>query len=306
MLKKNIPIFISVQSNVSYGFVGNKVAALVLQCLKNEVITIDTAHYSHHPGHRFSTGNIEPSCNVLKTLEALKEFGALGLCDGILSGYLGSPDIARITKNLVKEMRLSSSHIPYLCDPVLGDVGKGIYVNPDLCDFFKQELLPLATITTPNHFEAELLTGIAIKNIRDASQAAAVLHTIGPPIVIITSLLCNEIGPSKIGTLLSYQGKIFLTKTDLLVSSFAFGGCGDLFSALFLSCFYTSKNPTHSLERAVASTYSIIELTTLLQAKELQLVQGQKYLTNPSIVTKAINHKQKLHANDANKEEETT
>lgn len=276
-----IPLFISVQSNVAYGFVGNRVATFVLQSLVNEVIAIHTAYYSHHPGHGFSTGCVEPSSHVLKIVEGVKHLGLLALCDGMLTGFLGSVDIGFVVKNLIQELQQFSSSFFYLCDPVMGDFGKGVYVNPELCSFFKEHLLPLATIITPNHFEAELLTNISIKTIKDAQRAASILHGCGPSIVVITSLACEEVGSSQIGTFLSFEGKCFLAITPLLLSPFVLGGCGDLFSALFLSHFYRNRDPVATLEAAVASTYSIIELTISVQAHELQIVRGQRYLIKP-------------------------
>lgn len=41
-----------------------------------------------------------------------------------------------------------------VCDPVLGDNGS-FYVPESLIPIYQKELLPLATIATPNHFELE-------------------------------------------------------------------------------------------------------------------------------------------------------
>ena len=46
----------------------------------------------------------------------------------------------------------------YVLDPVLGDDGK-FYVPQVLTEFFKTSLMPLATVITPNQFEAEILSG---------------------------------------------------------------------------------------------------------------------------------------------------
>ena len=54
-----------------------------------------------------------------------------------------------------------------MCDPVLGDNGK-LYVPPDLVPIYRDEVVPLATILTPNQFEAETLTGIQIASDEDA------------------------------------------------------------------------------------------------------------------------------------------
>ena len=46
----------------------------------------------------------------------------------------------------------------YVLDPVLGDDGR-FYVPQVLTEFFKNSLMPLATVITPNQFEAEILSG---------------------------------------------------------------------------------------------------------------------------------------------------
>jgi pyridoxine kinase len=41
-----------------------------------------------------------------------------------------------------------------VCDPVMGDNGK-MYVPEELLEIYKNTILPLADIITPNQFEAE-------------------------------------------------------------------------------------------------------------------------------------------------------
>lgn len=45
-----------------------------------------------------------------------------------------------------------------------------------------------ADVITPNQFETEQLTGISIQTIQDAQHACGVLHNIGVPLVLITSI----------------------------------------------------------------------------------------------------------------------
>ena len=41
-----------------------------------------------------------------------------------------------------------------VCDPVMGDNGK-MYVPRELKEIYQKEIVPLADILTPNHFELE-------------------------------------------------------------------------------------------------------------------------------------------------------
>ena len=47
----------------------------------------------------------------------------------------------------------------YVCDPVLGDEGH-MYVPTELVGAYRDNLIPLADVLTPNQFEVELLVRI--------------------------------------------------------------------------------------------------------------------------------------------------
>lgn len=42
-----------------------------------------------------------------------------------------------------------------VCDPVMGDIGRGLYVPSDLVAVYKESIVPIANIITPNQFELE-------------------------------------------------------------------------------------------------------------------------------------------------------
>ena len=48
-----------------------------------------------------------------------------------------------------------------VCDPVLGDNGE-LYVPAELIDIYRDTILPLADIITPNQFEAEWVFNIKL------------------------------------------------------------------------------------------------------------------------------------------------
>ena len=70
-----------------------------------------------------------------------------------------------------------------VCDPVLGDEGQ-LYVGAPLIDAYKNAIIPLATMLTPNQFEAETLTGVKITSAADAIAACKALHDMGPSTVV--------------------------------------------------------------------------------------------------------------------------
>lgn len=68
----------------------------------------------------------------------------------------------------------------------MGDNGK-MYVPKELIPIYKESILPIATILTPNLFEAELLTDIKITREEDIWQAIAALHSTGIETVCVSS-----------------------------------------------------------------------------------------------------------------------
>lgn len=61
-----------------------------------------------------------------------------------------------------------------------------VILNPAPATQLSNELLGLIDIITPNETEAEILTGIAVKNDEDAARAAQALHAKGIATVLIT------------------------------------------------------------------------------------------------------------------------
>jgi hydroxymethylpyrimidine/phosphomethylpyrimidine kinase len=70
-------------------------------------------------------------------------------------------------------------------DPVM--ISKSGYplLQPDACDALIKELLPLATLLTPNLPEAEAICGFAIKTEQDMEKAAAHIISLGAKAVLV-------------------------------------------------------------------------------------------------------------------------
>ena len=90
---------------------------------------------------------------------------------------------------------LERAHVHTLCTPPLlpsprartqGDDGS-LYVPKELIPVYRDEVAPLASVLTPNTFEAEMLTGVKIEDEASALLACHVLHERGTETVILTS-----------------------------------------------------------------------------------------------------------------------
>ena len=84
---------------------------------------------------------------------------------------------------MVQTLRQTNPDLVYVCDPVLGDNGK-LYLPLEMVTLYKTELLQLASVITPNQFEAEQLTGREVKTEQEALQACHYLLDQGPKTVV--------------------------------------------------------------------------------------------------------------------------
>lgn len=85
---------------------------------------------------------------------------------------------------LVLEIKLYYGFL--VCDPVMGDNGQ-MYVPEELLPIYRDTIIPMADILTPNQFEAELLTGQKITSIEEAWQAIDLFHSKGIKTVVLSS-----------------------------------------------------------------------------------------------------------------------
>ncbi|WP_350268783.1 PfkB family carbohydrate kinase [Brevibacterium sp. CBA3109] len=99
--------------------------------------------------------------------------------DALKSGMLGSVENA-----LVLAEKLKTNELPYVFDPVLVCKGAGTMV--DLKDLFVDNLVPLATVITPNLEEAATLAGIdPIDSVEGMIEAARIIHGQGAKNVVV-------------------------------------------------------------------------------------------------------------------------
>eukprot|EP00804_Cyclotella_cryptica_P004782 CCRYP_004882-RA/>CCRYP_004882-RA protein AED:0.07 eAED:0.07 QI:239/0.66/0.5/1/0.66/0.5/4/250/297 len=184
---------LSIQSHVVSGYVGNKAAVFPLQLLGFDVDIINSVHFSNHTGYpRGWEGDVLDGSKLLKLVDGLERNGLLSDdIDVFDPGYIGHILTAVVT--VVQKLKALNSRCRYVCDPVLGDGNPGtFYVPIELVDIYRQHVLPMADVITPNQFETEQLTGISIQTIKDAQHACGVLHNIGVPLVLITSITFPE------------------------------------------------------------------------------------------------------------------
>ncbi|MBI0534043.1 bifunctional hydroxymethylpyrimidine kinase/phosphomethylpyrimidine kinase [Roseomonas sp. KE2513] len=80
---------------------------------------------------------------------------------------------------------LAGAGLPLVADPVMVAKGGARLLDPAAVETLKRRLMPLATVLTPNLPEAEVLSGMEIRDVGTMHHAAEVLMTLGVPAVLL-------------------------------------------------------------------------------------------------------------------------
>ena len=276
---------LSIQSHVAYGHVGNDAAVFTLQRMGVEVWPIHTVQFSNHTGYGDWKGRVFDAGMISEIVAGVAQRGVLGECDGVLSGYMGSVDIGAAILDAVAAVKRANPRSRYCCDPVIGDVGRGIYVRDGVPDFMKNRALPAADVITPNQFELDCLSARSSKTLRQARDAVKALHDLGPRAVLVTSLHTDETPPDSIDLLASAAGGCFVLRTPRL--PLAVNGAGDAIAALFFAHYLRDGKVGEALSQSASGIFGVLARTSRANAREIQLVDAQDEIVKPTRVFEA-------------------
>lgn len=277
---------LSIQSHVAYGHVGNASATFVMQRLGHEVWPIHTVQFSNHTGYGSWKGQVFDSSLIDDCVEGIYERGVLGSCDGVLSGYVGAPAIGDSILKAVKRVRDANSSATYACDPVIGDVGRGIFVRPGVPEFFRDQAVPAADLVTPNHFELDFLVGRPSTSMNEVRRSIADLHRLGPKVVLVTSLIVGGTPDDALDIVASDGHNLWQARSKRLPLSI--NGAGDAIAALFYVHWLTTRSVPEALSRSVSSVFGLLTRTVEAGSREIVMIAAQDEIVRPSTVIPAI------------------
>lgn len=271
---------ISIQSQVAFGHVGNSAAVFPMQMHGIDVIAVPTTLLSNRPGYPTIRGRVLDAQLVSDLLLGIEERGAVDACSMIVSGYLGSPDIAVLVADFVARAKARRPSLLYCCDPVLGDRDRGMFVKPEIPPIVRDRLCPLADIVTPNHFEFDYLAGAAATTSSQMTAQAQTLLARGPSTVVITSAELPDTPGSEIETLAVERSQGWRVRTPKLAISPS--GTGDLFAALFASARVRGQTTPQALGHAASAIYAVLERTAARGTEEMRIVESAEQLVRPT------------------------
>ena len=117
--------------------------------------------------------------------------------------------------------------VPLVVDPVCASMHGDPLLHPDALHSVRAELIPLATLVTPNLHEVRLLVGIDVVDAGSQREAARALHALGPQWALIKG---GHLRPSATSTDLLFDGTDFHEFHSARVDTTHDHGAGDTLS----------------------------------------------------------------------------
>jgi len=193
-------------------------------------------------------GKIEPVSkmileNQLKLI--IKDFKI----DGIKIGMVYNSQIIKIIYQYLKKLK-----IPIVVDPVIKSTTGGMLIEKSAIVDFKKFIVPLATIITPNKFEAEILTKTKIDSKNTPEKIAKIIQKMGAKNVVITGVKSKNQEIEDF--VLEKNKKYFLSNKKISKIN---RGSGNIHSAATLYAIVKNKNIKESLEFAKKITLDSIK-----------------------------------------------
>jgi len=199
-------------------------------------------------------------------------------------GYIGDHDLLLHILEAIK--KLKKPNLVFVCDPVMGDNGK-LYVAPSLVPIYRDQVIMLADIITPNQFELSILSEKAVGSVTEAFQACRYLHEYRKvQNIVVTSGEYEDMDSFVILISSDFGNQKYIQTVEKIQGSFT--GAGDLSSALILGWYVILKGDiVAACERAMASVHRTLVHTAAVQSPptlwELELIGSQPWLRNPPL-----------------------
>ncbi|MGQ9468997.1 MAG: bifunctional hydroxymethylpyrimidine kinase/phosphomethylpyrimidine kinase [Nitrososphaerales archaeon] len=139
--------------------------------------------------------------------------------DAVKTGMLHKKEIIEVVYD-----EIGKQNFPLVIDPVMATKSGASLLELDAKNALIKFLFPLATIVTPNSIEAETISGIKIKTIDDAKEAARKIADLGPKAVVIKG--GHAFSDKKALDLLYFDGNFKIFEENRIITKTTHGsGC---------------------------------------------------------------------------------
>jgi hydroxymethylpyrimidine kinase/phosphomethylpyrimidine kinase len=162
---KTIPVALTVAGSDSGGGAGIQADLKTFAALRVHGTSVVTCLTAQNPKRILAV----EACSSGFVREQLQAVFEVFSPQAVKTGMLYSAELARA---VVAFLKACKARPLLVVDPVLVATSGRRLLQPSALEILQEELLPLATLVTPNLAEAEALTGLTIRNPEDMRQAA--------------------------------------------------------------------------------------------------------------------------------------
>ena len=147
------------------------VAIPILSAMGVQCCPLPTAFLSTHTGGFEGFTFLDMTDEMSKVAD---HWASLGLTfQAVYSGFLGSERQIGVVENFICRFRGPDTVV--VVDPVMVSTSGSRLLEEEALEALREQLLPLATLITPNIPEAEVLSGLSIRDGRGMEEAARVI-----------------------------------------------------------------------------------------------------------------------------------
>jgi len=161
----------------------------------------------------------------------------------VKTGMLFSAGIIRIVANTLRTF----GPIPIVVDPVMISTSGVPLLQKRAVSSLEKELFPMASLITPNVDEAQVLSGIRIRNPEDLRTSARILHSKYGCVVLVKG---GHLAKLREAADIFYDGRTELLLTAPFIRGVATHGTGCTYSAAIASYIALGNSLQDSVEQA--------------------------------------------------------
>ena len=169
--------------------------------------------------------------------------------DGIKIGMVYNSQIIKSLYQQLKKLK-----VPIVIDPVFKSTIGGSLIESSAIKDFQKFLIPLATVITPNKFEAEIISKTKINRKNTPEKVAKIIQKMGAENVVITGIQTKN---NQISDFILEKNKKYIISGDKISKINHGSGCN--YSAAIILALAKKKSVRESVQFAKEFTYNSIK-----------------------------------------------
>jgi hydroxymethylpyrimidine kinase/phosphomethylpyrimidine kinase len=196
-MKSRIPVAITIAGSDSGGGAGIQADLMTFAALSVHGTVAITSVTAQNTQSVLAVQDLKPEIIREQIRAVAEDFGI----DAGKTGMLHTEEIINAVASEVAKYGF-----PLVVDPVMVAKSGAPLLKPEAINALKERLLPLATVVTPNRFEAERLSGMEIKSLEEAEAAAEKISKMGPRAVVVKG---GHFEGAEVMDILYFEGKVW-------------------------------------------------------------------------------------------------